>query len=141
MKKIWIVYIGLALAGCDDDGVSTRDIPLAEILPVALEALQGSWCSSETNVHATCDVIINEYPVRLKYQQNSEQPVLKQNVMIKEVDVRRNLLLINGGTAAWPYSLSRQSDGTVLISLKFYNSLSHEWVKANLCRVEESQEG
>ena len=139
MKMVWLAALGLAISGCGDYEPSS-DLQKAEALPAELQKLQGRWCSVSTNKLMLCDVTIDQYTVRLKYKRTPEDALLKKNVMISEVDVQQHMLLINGGTAGWPYSLSRQGDQSVL-NLEFYNNSTKKWIKVYLRRVEEPHEG
>lgn len=120
----------LMLTGCSNE-------PAPEVNPYAnmaphLKQMQGTWVDYNTNDTVECTAIFQGYTVRVRYQGDAEGPQQKQNASIERLDEQRNLIVLNGGTGAWPYELQPEN-GIEHLELEFYSS--DGWHRIDLCRA------
>lgn len=123
--------IGLFLSGCSEQAEVEID-PYPE-MSSDLHSLQGSWVDINTNDLVECTAVFQGYTIRVRYQAAPEESIQKQNASIDRLDETRDLILINGGTGAWPYIYSKDHENEQL-QLEFF--LSDGWHKLNLSRSE-----
>ena len=120
-------FLIMMLNGCSGEQPAARD-PYPE-MPADLRQMQGQWVVDDTNVCALCQVKIQDYTIRIRYQEKQDGAILKQNVSIDRLDEQRHLLIINGGTGAWPYNRSND-----VLKLEFFNEKG--WHKFSLKRSD-----
>jgi len=124
-----ITCLFLMVSGCSPNEPVAPD-PFPE-MPDTLRTLQGTWIPSTTNCCNEGSAIIDGYTVRIRYQENTNSALLKHNASIERVDAPRKLLVLNGGTAAWPY-FHRKEGNKELLDIEFF---SHSgWNKISLQR-------
>lgn len=118
--------IALTLSGCSENEAAAY-APYPD-MPADLRQLQGTWAAADTNRCTTCEAVFQGYTIRIRYQEEPDDPMIKQNVSISRLDDQRNLLIINGGAGAWPYDRSTQDE----LELEFFNDSG--WHKLSLRR-------
>lgn len=139
MKKARLIYslffflalffLFLMVSGCSESESSVAD-PYPEMTH-KLRTLQGTWTAASTNSCSEGGAIIDGYTVRIRYQQNTNSPLFKHNASIDRVDAERQLLILNGGTGAWPF-YHRTQEGKELLDIEFFSQSG--WNKVNLQR-------
>lgn len=120
----------LMISGCSNDTTTTLD-PYANMAP-ALQRLQGTWTDFNTNDTVECTATIQGYTIRVHFQGSEEANHFKQNVSIDRLDEQRSLIVLNGGTGAWPYKLIPEN-GEDHLELEFFSS--DGWHNLDLCRA------
>jgi hypothetical protein len=121
----------LILSGCSKEPAAEVD-PYPE-MSVHLRNLQGNWTDSNTNSASESAAVIQGYTIRVRYQASPDDVLQKQNASIDRVDEQLQMIVLNGGTGAWPYELKR--DGTnALLKLSFFST--DGWHKMELSRSE-----
>lgn len=123
----------LMLTGCSPQTAENAD-PYPD-MPNDLRMMQGSWVALDTNGCMKCGALVDGYTIRLRFQDQPEMPMLKQNSSIDRLDAERKLIILNSGYAAWPYSIGTE-DGQDHFELEFYNQASKEWHRLHLKRAE-----
>lgn len=123
--------LNLIFSGCSEQPETEAD-PYPE-MSSGLRALQGTWVDINTNDAVECTAIFQGFTIRIRYQAGPEELTQKQNAAIDRLDEARNLVLINGGTGAWPYTYL-QDNGTENLQLEFFTS--DGWHKVNLNRAD-----
>lgn len=121
----------LMLSGCT--GESTIEVidPFTDMAP-ELQRMQGTWVDFNTNDTVECTAIIQGYTIRVRYQGNEEAIQLKQNASIERLDEQRSLIVLKGGTGAWPYELQPEN-GIEHLELEFFSA--EGWHHLDLCRA------
>lgn len=127
------VCLALLLSGCSKQPEEAVD-PYPD-MSTELRAMQGSWTDVNTNDSVDCSVIVQGYTIRVRYQAAPEEPVKKQNASIERLDEARNLILVNGGSGAWPYEYLK-NNGTETLKLEYYTPTG--WFYLNLNRADPS---
>lgn len=123
------LFLILMLTGCSDTGNTP---PPQSHLTLTLQRMQGHWETPHSDTKEACTAIIQEHTIRLRYQADEEQPQLKINAGIERLDEQRNLIILHGGTGAWPYEISTQ-DGLEHLVIEFFG---HDgWHRLDLCRA------
>lgn len=97
-----LAFLALMLSGCTDTEKTAAD-PYPD-MPADLRQLQGSWVDVNTNDSAECTAVIQDYTLRIRYQNSPDQPLQKQNGSIERLDEERKLIIINGGAGACRYN-------------------------------------
>lgn len=129
-----IMFFLMLVIGCSEsESVATDPYPE---MSRELRNLQGTWVPATTNCCDTSTAIFTGYTIRIRYKQNAESPLLKHNVSIERVDAARQLLVLNGGTKAWPF-YHRSEDGTELLDIEFFSQTG--WQSAFLKRDQDQQ--
>ena len=136
MTMLRTILLGLLacayFSGCSKEAQSVDPYP---DMPSDLRAMQGAWEALDTNACMQCGVTIQGYTLRLRFQDNPERPLLKQNLSISRIDVARKVLVLNNGYTAWPYSVGLQ-DGEERFDLKFFNTVGGNWHTIQMKRAE-----
>ena len=122
-----LMFLFMMLSGCSGEQPMAQD-PYPE-MPTDLCQMQGAWVAADTNSCALCQATIQGYTIRIRYQIQVDSELVKQNVSIDRLDEQRSLLIINGGTGAWPYE--RAAEG--VLKLEFFNEKG--WHKLSLKRA------
>ena len=135
MKKA-VTVIGMSLilcgAGCSVEGDTKID--LEPDLPRALSLLQGKWVSVTTNgCTENCGVLIDQYTVRIHYQNTPESPMERQSSIISRVDEEKHFLVTKDGRGGWPYFYGKE-DGEEHLELEFFSELKGAWQRMHLRR-------
>ena len=121
----------LMLSGCSRPSAPNVVDPYPDMTP-DLKRMQGTWVDVNTNDSIECTAIIQGYTLRLRYQGGEEALQLKQNASIERLDEQRKLIVLNGGTGAWPYELQPEN-GIDHLELEFFSS--DGWHNLDLCRA------
>lgn len=128
---ISVACFWLMLTGCSKQ--PEADIDPFPDMSTELRTLQGSWVDINTNDSVECTVVFQGYTIRVRYQAAPEAVTQKQNASIDRLDEARNLILINGGSGAWPYDYLKDN-GTENLQLEFF--ATDGWHQLNLYRAD-----
>ena len=123
--------LGLILTGCSKQPDEESD-PYPD-LSTELRSLQGSWINADTNDSVECTAVFQGHTIRVRYQAAPEVSPQKQNASIARLDTARKLILINGGSGAWPYDYFKDN-GTENLRLEFF--ATDGWHKMTLYRAD-----
>ena len=123
--------LSLMLTGCSEQPGADAD-PYPD-MSTQLRTLQGSWEDINTNDSVECTAVFQGYTIRVRYQATPEASTQKQNASIERLDEARNLILINGGSGAWPYDYFKDN-GTENLRLEFFTT--DGWHKLILSRAD-----
>lgn len=130
-----LVVMGMTAAligvGCSEQpGDSTAD----DVLPRILNSMQGSWVSVTTNgCTDNCGATIEGYTIRLRYQATLDAPMVRHSSTIEKLDETRQLLILAGGSGAWPYFYGIK-DGEEHLEVEFFIDQDQEWRRIYLRR-------
>ncbi len=124
-----LIAIGMvtlfAVMGCSDQ--STADQSPQADFPENLSLLQGSWVSVSSNgCFDSCNVIIDGYTIRLRYQEEADASVVRECAGIERIDEGLQVIVLSGEHGAWPY-LYGTSNGREWLELEFFNHPQHEF--------------
>lgn len=136
-RSEWVLLSGLVggwagVFGCMREG-SVEEQSEVERLPVDLETMQGSWLAEATSLCGMCIAVFNGYTLRLRYRQVSAETLMKRNISIKAVDMKKKLLLFHSPGGAWNYTLYQVGDEEFL-KLEFYSDICHSWLTFDMKR-------
>ena len=126
-----VLLLSLMLSGCSKQETVEVD-PYPE-MSADLKSMQGRWLASDTNNVQECGAIIEGYTIRLRYQSQTNSPMLKHNASIDRLDEARKLIIINGGIAAWPYYYGPE-DGIEHLEVEFFSK--EGWNRMHMTRRE-----
>ncbi|MDF7807666.1 hypothetical protein P4E94_09480 [Pontiellaceae bacterium B12219] len=131
VRLITLISVGLLFAvnGCSKEPAAEVD-PYPE-MSKPLRNLQGNWTNASTNNTAESAAIIQGYTIRVRFQEAPDQILQKQNASIDRIDEKLQMIVLNGGTGAWPYELKQDGTNTFL-TLRFF--ATDGWHKMELCR-------
>jgi len=141
MKTLKLIPIGMVAClllggvGCgrpqaDQGSASEADLDL----PADLRAMQGEWSAIETNEHAACSINIAGYTIRMCYQKAVDDPLLKTNISIMEIDQQKKILVMHNNEGAWTYNLQEEHEAYLFI--EFFSAATHKWV--HVCMKRKS---
>lgn len=129
--SIFALAVQLIVSGCSDGAEDADSVP-GEGNEVSV--LQGEWMSGpqvgSSNEYA---VVFDGNTLRVRGTDATGGVVLRQSVGIAQVDQERSLLILDGVTAAWPYSY-KMSEGQEVFELEFFNTSEGAWNKIKLQR-------
>ncbi len=134
-RGAFVVAVSLFLfAGCSQEEIPD-EADGGQRLPEELMALQGSWLAASTNgCTLTCSVIIDGQAVRIRYQEAPDAIVVRESALIEQIDPKKHLLILGGGTGAWEYAYDDEN-GIELLELEFYSrSIDGGWRRMHLMR-------
>jgi hypothetical protein len=139
MKIISIIIVALAFVlvfismGCSRDDLPDEDTGVE--LPAELGLMQGSWKASSANgCTEDCNVVIDGYTIRIRYQETPDSTVVRQSVVVDRLDEQKKLLLLNGGKGAWNY-LYGITNGQEHLELNLFSRHHMKWKKLYLKRT------
>ena len=135
VKRVWMaagLIAVLSSAGCsdpiDDESKSTVT------LPKALGLIQGRWESVSTNGTAeNCGITIEDYSIRLRYQDAPDSPMERHSSVIDRVDEQGQVLIINGDLGVWPYFYGME-DGEEHLEVEFFSQQHGTWKRMHMRR-------
>ena len=120
----------LVSSGCSDRTANEPDAGL----PGVLGKMQGTWESVTTNgCTDLCGVVVNEYSIRLRYQDSPGSPLVRQSTVIDSINEQRQVLIVNEGIGAWPYFYGTK-DGLEHLDLEFFSQYHKEWRRVRMRR-------
>jgi hypothetical protein len=147
MSSVFSVLSRVALAGvlCLICGCGNKPSAIQKgtenqpALPAGLERIQGTWYKGKINSYPLCEVIIDEFTIRLRYYK-TEETVVKRNARIESIDEKNGVLNIYNMDAPWIYRIDKKQ-GRKELSLRFYNTDDHQWVYVQLIEATETRPG
>lgn len=130
-----VTIFAVAIWGCSDSGNSQQSE--VQSLPEALGRIQGVWEAVSTNgCTPNCGVNIDGYSVRVRFQEFPDSVMVRESALVERVDEQKEILIINGGSGAWDYSISVE-DGLEYLELEFFShSLDGNWRRMYLKRPD-----
>jgi hypothetical protein len=135
--KKGLIGIGISLVLCAmgcSEGMDKK-MEVEPDLPRALSLLQGKWITVTTNGFTkNCGVLIDQYTVRIHYQNTPESPMERQSSIISRVDEEKHFLITKDGRGGWPYFYGRE-DGEEHLELEFFSELKGAWQRLYLRRA------
>ncbi|MCF7816808.1 MAG: hypothetical protein K9M54_02900 [Kiritimatiellales bacterium] len=133
-----IVAIGfLAVQGCSDQ--AAKEVAADIALPKDLAMMQGTWTSVATNgCGGNCGATIEGYTIRVRYQETSDSPLVREGAIVDHLDEQKKLLIINNGYGAWRYALGT-ADGQERLDLEFFSQHHLDWRTLHMRRRSSEQ--
>lgn len=111
----------LMLQGCSRQSTDTTAYTPYPEMPERLQALQGTWTDINTNDAVECAVVIQGYTIRVRYHSAADELLQKYNASIDRLDEEQSVLILNGGTGAWPCQLT-EVDEQETLKLDFFGT-------------------
>jgi len=126
------------LCSCGESSGESGRLPGAEMaIPSDLRAMQGLWHASDTNSCVHCELNIDQYTIRLRYQKDEDAPNIKWNLAVSRIHEARNLLFFHNGSA-WSYHYHLAA-GEPLLEVEFHEPIQGRRIRVLLRRAAGSR--
>lgn len=134
----WLIIAGmvsLLAMGCSEKDGS--DMKVESDLPANLALVQGTWsCGCTSTNGLNCQITIDDYTIRLRYQESTESPVVRESSGIDHIDEDLQAFVLSGDSGAWPYEHGYSDDGMEYMELEFFSQGQAAWKRLRLLRIE-----